>query len=182
MDCCSGTQSQCCPEAVSTIAVSNTTLTIDSLPARRVQESLSLLSDLITAMCTYTPVTKTDVMLFVNGVMQQQGTDYSIVGRKITLSEPLIEDTVIDVYYYTVDDVPVTDGDIEVGMVMLWPDGVTVPTGWLECDGSEVSRTTYAALFAIWGTTYGVGDGSTTFDLANLSASAPSDFVYVVKL
>jgi microcystin-dependent protein len=43
--------------------------------------------------------------------------------------------------------------------------GPTAPAGWLECDGTAVSRTTYSALFAIIGTTYGVGDGSTTFNL-----------------
>ncbi len=42
---------------------------------------------------------------------------------------------------------------------------VTAPTGWLACDGSAVSRTTYADLFALLGTTYGVGDGSTTFNV-----------------
>lgn len=41
----------------------------------------------------------------------------------------------------------------------------TAPTGWLEMDGSLVSRTSYAALFAAIGTTYGAGDGSTTFKL-----------------
>lgn len=40
-----------------------------------------------------------------------------------------------------------------------------IPSGWLECDGSEVSRTEYAALFAKIGTTNGAGDGSTTFNL-----------------
>lgn len=39
----------------------------------------------------------------------------------------------------------------------------TPPTGWLEQDGSELSRTTYADLFAAIGTTFGAGDGSTTF-------------------
>jgi microcystin-dependent protein len=39
------------------------------------------------------------------------------------------------------------------------------PTGWLICDGTAVSRTTYAALFTAIGTLYGVGDGSTTFNL-----------------
>ncbi|MCW8965596.1 MAG: phage tail protein [Candidatus Pacearchaeota archaeon] len=43
--------------------------------------------------------------------------------------------------------------------------GASVPSGYLECDGSAVSRTTYADLFAVIGTTYGVGDGSTTFNL-----------------
>lgn len=42
------------------------------------------------------------------------------------------------------------------------------PTGWLECSGAAVSRTTYAALFAAIGTTWGVGDGSTTFNLPDL--------------
>ena len=42
---------------------------------------------------------------------------------------------------------------------------ITAPTGWLSCDGSAVSRTTYAALFAAIGTLYGAGDGSTTFNI-----------------
>ncbi len=41
----------------------------------------------------------------------------------------------------------------------------TPPTGYLVCDGSAVSRTTYADLFAVLGTSYGAGDGSTTFNL-----------------
>lgn len=43
--------------------------------------------------------------------------------------------------------------------------GAVAPTGWLFCDGSAVSRTTYAALFAAIGTTFGIGNGSTTFNL-----------------
>lgn len=43
-----------------------------------------------------------------------------------------------------------------------------VPTGYLLCYGQNVSRTTYAALFALIGTTYGAGDGSTTFGLPDL--------------
>lgn len=44
----------------------------------------------------------------------------------------------------------------------------TAPTGWLKADGSVVSRTTYAALFAAIGTTFGAGDGTTTFKLPDL--------------
>jgi microcystin-dependent protein len=47
--------------------------------------------------------------------------------------------------------------------------GSSAPTGWLLCDGSAVSRTTYATLFALLSTTYGVGDGSTTFNVPNTS-------------
>jgi len=46
--------------------------------------------------------------------------------------------------------------------------GSSAPTGWLMCDGSAVSRTTYADLYAVIGTTYGSGDGSTTFNLPDL--------------
>lgn len=45
--------------------------------------------------------------------------------------------------------------------------GSAAPDGWLLCQGQAVSRTTYAALFASLGTAYGVGDGSTTFNLPN---------------
>jgi microcystin-dependent protein len=44
----------------------------------------------------------------------------------------------------------------------------TAPAGWLKADGTAVSRTTYAALFAAIGTTFGVGDGSATFNLPDL--------------
>lgn len=54
-----------------------------------------------------------------------------------------------------------------VGMVIAYA-GSTSPSGWLLCDGSAVSRETYAALFAVIGTTYGTGDGSTTFNVPNL--------------
>lgn len=49
----------------------------------------------------------------------------------------------------------------------------TPDDGWLICDGSAVSRTTYAALFAKIGTTYGAGNNSTTFNLPNLSGRFP---------
>lgn len=53
---------------------------------------------------------------------------------------------------------------LPAGMVIAWS-GTSAPTGWLLCDGSAVSRTTYSALFAIIGVTHGQGDGSTTFNL-----------------
>ena len=45
----------------------------------------------------------------------------------------------------------------------------SVPTGFLECDGTAVSRSTYSDLFGVISTTYGTGDGSSTFNLPNLS-------------
>lgn len=46
--------------------------------------------------------------------------------------------------------------------------GLTAPSGWLICDGSLVSRSAYSSLFAAVGTTFGVGDGATTFNLPDM--------------
>jgi len=52
------------------------------------------------------------------------------------------------------------------GSIMLFAGvGATPPVGWFLCDGQEVSRVGFAALFAAIGTLYGVGDGSTTFNV-----------------
>jgi len=56
---------------------------------------------------------------------------------------------------------------LSTGTIVPWSTA-TAPTGFLKCDGSAVSRTTYAALFAVVSTTYGSGDGSTTFNLPDL--------------
>lgn len=56
---------------------------------------------------------------------------------------------------------------IPTGTITSWSDS-SIPSGFLECDGSNVSRTTYSGLFAVVGTTYGSGDGSTTFGLPDL--------------
>ena len=53
------------------------------------------------------------------------------------------------------------------GTILPWS-ASSLPTGFLECAGAAVSRSTYSALFAIVSTTYGAGDGSTTFNLPNL--------------
>lgn len=56
--------------------------------------------------------------------------------------------------------------EVPVGTVQMFA-GNTIPAGWLLCDGSAVSRTDYAKLFSAIGTTWGAGDGSTTFNLPN---------------
>jgi len=57
---------------------------------------------------------------------------------------------------------------VNTGIVVPWG-SASIPSGFLECDGAAVSRSTYAALFAVIGTTYGVGDGSTTFNVPDLT-------------
>lgn len=61
---------------------------------------------------------------------------------------------------------------VPAGCVMQYS-GASAPTGWLLCDGSAVSRTTYASLFAVLSTTYGSGNGSTTFNIPNLQGRVP---------
>ena len=56
-------------------------------------------------------------------------------------------------------------GAIPSGIMMAYGAITTAPSGWAFCDGAALSRTTESALFAIIGTTYGVGDGSTTFNV-----------------
>jgi microcystin-dependent protein len=61
---------------------------------------------------------------------------------------------------------------VPVGMIMDWPTTSTVPWGWYYCNGQAISRTTFAALFAVIGTTYGAGDGANTFNLPNYTGRA----------
>lgn len=62
-------------------------------------------------------------------------------------------------------------GSFLVGEIRIFA-GPTAPTGWLLCYGQTVSRATYEALFAAIGTTYGAGDGSTTFLLPDIRGRA----------
>ena len=62
---------------------------------------------------------------------------------------------------------PITVASPPSGMVSPYA-GNSAPSGWLLCDGSAVSRTTYATLFSVVSTTFGSGDGSTTFNVPDL--------------
>lgn len=61
---------------------------------------------------------------------------------------------------------------MEIGAIYLFA-GNVAPSGFLMCDGSAVSRTDYAGLFSVIGSAFGVGDGSTTFNLPDLSGRVP---------
>jgi microcystin-dependent protein len=66
---------------------------------------------------------------------------------------------------------------IPVGTVfMLFHNPTTVPDGYLKLEGQAVSRTTYQALWSIYGTTHGAGDGSTTFNLPDMRGIFPRGF------
>ena len=63
----------------------------------------------------------------------------------------------------------------EVGAIKPWTK-TTAPDGYLLCNGAAVSRSTYADLFAVISTTYGSGDGSTTFNVPQLQGKMPQGF------
>lgn len=65
----------------------------------------------------------------------------------------------------------VTATSTPAGMVIPYLSEIT-PTGWLQCNGGPVSRTTYSSLFAVIGTRYGAGDGATTFNLPDFRGRA----------
>jgi microcystin-dependent protein len=73
---------------------------------------------------------------------------------------------------------PKAIGDSYLGLVgvVLPYAGASAPTGFLLCDGAAVSRTTYARLFTVIGTAFGVGDGTTTFNIPDMKGRAPFGF------
>lgn len=64
------------------------------------------------------------------------------------------------------------NGVAPIGSVLPYG-GTSAPANWLLCDGTAISRTTYASLFAVLGTAYGAGNGTTTFNLPNLRGRFP---------
>ena len=88
----------------------------------------------------------------------------------VNAQEPAINDTNLNQMQLNIENAinaQVSGDTLPVGCIVPFTSD-TVPENWLLCDGSAVSRTDYALLFSIIGTTYGVGDGSTTFNLPNL--------------
>ena len=63
----------------------------------------------------------------------------------------------------------------EVGTIKPWGKA-TAPSGYLLCDGTAVSRTTYAELYVVLGDTYGAGNGSTTFNVPQLQGKTPQGY------
>jgi microcystin-dependent protein len=63
----------------------------------------------------------------------------------------------------------------EVGAIKPWTKA-TAPDGYVLCNGAAISRTTYADLFGVIGTTYGAGDSSTTFNVPQLQGKLPQGY------
>lgn len=110
--------------------------------------------------------TQTSEISSLSTATSEMASEVAELGSEVAEKQPMLtEGTGIDIDQ---DNVISLDANIyadaPLGVIMPYG-GTTVPTAWLECDGSAVSRTTYADLFAVLGTKFGPGDGSTTFNL-----------------
>ena len=129
------------------------------------------------------PAATNDVSVFVNNVRQEPTVAYTVSGTSMTMTGAVASTDDFYVVFsgltqgtITPPDGSVTQAKLSPSLILI-PTGMvapfavnTAPTGWLECDGSAVSRTTYAGLFSALGTTWGVGDGSTTFNVPDARA------------
>lgn len=97
-----------------------------------------------------------------------------VVYIPVSTGYKLVLKTSADVDVWTQDNValpatpaPPAPAAVPTGTILAYG-GTSAPSGYLLCDGSAVSRSTYAALFAVIATAYGAGDGSTTFNVPNM--------------
>lgn len=129
-----------------------------------------------------TPLAGTEELLVVqSGVdkkvvtaqLVRQGVSETVTGVKTFASPPAVpspsgaDDATPKSY---VDGVA---AGAPIGSMLMWA-AAAAPTGYLLCDGSAVDRTTYADLFVALGTTWGSGDGSTTFNIPDMRGAAPA--------
>lgn len=149
---------------------SSTSVYSDSIPTGAVNSSNTSYT------CT-SPYLLGTLEVFINGLKQIRNTDYTESGPStgdFSMTTAPATGDVIRVNYMTgsfgvgnsdkLDGYDASELMTPIGTVVDFA-GSTAPTGWLMCYGQAVSRSTYSALYAVLGTTYGTGDGSTTFNL-----------------
>jgi microcystin-dependent protein len=105
-------------------------------------------------------------------------TIFKLVNNSGTLQKLAIADGTSSTHAATKSQVDTVQANVNAlqlevtGAIKLYG-GSSAPTGYLWCDGSAVSRSTYSALFTALGTTFGSGDGSTTFNVPDLRGRVP---------
>jgi microcystin-dependent protein len=113
---------------------------------------------------------------------EQTDTAIATAVSNLVDSSPSVLDTLNELSAALNDD-PNFSTTVATALAALVPSGTvsqtarsTAPTGYLLCDGSAISRTTYSSLFDAIGTAYGAGDNSTTFNIPNLKGRIPVGF------
>jgi microcystin-dependent protein len=101
------------------------------------------------------------------------GTTYVEWIGPVVPTNATTDDTWTDTSTATIED-PVVG--MPIGTVQMFA-ATSVPTNWLSCNGQAVSRTTYSALYTLIGTTYGAGDGTSTFNVPNLQGRVPVGYM-----
>jgi len=100
--------------------------------------------------------------------------------EEITARQTADASTLVEAKAYTDTAIsqisPSPGASAPTGVIQMYA-GTSAPTGWLLCDGSAVSRSTYSSLFSLIGSSYGSGDGSTTFNLPNPDGNANIRFI-----
>lgn len=123
-----------------------------------------------TAISAFTMNTGQQMLLVADGALPltYNATTNKIVGGvSVTLAAGDLIEVFKDLSGIIQTSVPpVTTGSVPAGAILNFG-GTAVPSGYLGCDGTAVSRSTYSALFSAISTTWGIGDGSTTFNVPN---------------
>lgn len=103
---------------------------------------------------------------YINSVVSSGGIAYtSITDNNLNNAPP-------NATYWKIG---ILGGSEQTGVVKMYA-STSAPSGYLLCDGSAVSRTTYSDLFATIGTTYGAGNGSTTFNIPDMRGKIPAGY------
>tara|TARA_Y100000361_G_C11158746_1_gene345804 strand:- start:467 stop:1246 length:780 start_codon:yes stop_codon:yes gene_type:complete len=98
------------------------------------------------------------------------GTEIDANTANIATNTSNISTNTANIATNTSDIATLQSGVLSSGALVSYA-GSSIPTGFLDCDGSAVDRTTYADLFTAIGTTWGIGDGSTTFNIPDLRSA-----------
>lgn len=152
---------------VTTIASNSASITLTDDQARPM---IQVLTGTLTANQTIVVPTRTKLFLFKNSTT---GSFFTIV-KTAAGNGVLVPQGGVPLWLFC-DGTHVSaiaPQGADIGTIKMHG-SVTAPAGYLNCDGTAISRSSYAALFAVIGTNFGVGDGSTTFNLPDLRGRAP---------
>lgn len=159
----------CCPEQAD-VTLNQTIIKMDGITGywrsySTKDATLTFNSTRTVIVLPTTPYASNQLQVYVDNLIMLEG--WTLTGQTLTFNAAIPANKEITVMFLSTT--PGATVGFVPGMEIEWPTAIAVPDGFLRSDGSAVSRTTYAALFANIGTTYGTGDGSTTFNVHNNS-------------